>query len=92
MPMFKPFNNSEVTCKDVLHYICEQFGDDDGSDRCLEVKRHLENCPDCTHYCDSLETMIGLYRAASPEFSSEAKSVLLNSLGLDPSSDSMPAS
>ena len=81
--MHKPFKETNISCSDVLHYICEQFGEDDNSDRCLEVKRHLEDCPDCTHYCNSLETMIGLYRAASPGFSSNAKHVLLHSLGLD---------
>ena len=83
MQMHKPFKQANISCTDVLHFICEQFGEDDDSARCLEVKRHLENCPDCTHYCNSLETMIGLYRAASPEFSSDAKQVLLHSLGLD---------
>lgn len=81
--MHKPFEQSEISCSDVLQYICEQFGEDDGSERCMQVKRHLENCPDCNHYCNSLETMIGLYRAASPEFSKEARQVLLHSLGLD---------
>ena len=81
--MHKPFQEENVSCSEVLQYICEQFGDEDDSERCLEIKRHLEHCPDCTHYCNSLETMVGLYRAASPEFSTEAKKVLLHSLGLD---------
>lgn len=81
--MYKPFHESQVSCADVLRFICEQFGDEDDSDRCKEVKKHLENCPDCTHYCNSLETMIGLYRVASPQFSPDAKQILLHTLGLD---------
>jgi hypothetical protein len=88
MPMYKPFEESGISCEEVLQYICEQFGEDDDSERCMEVKRHLDQCPDCTHYCNSLETMIGLYRAASPEFSQEAKKVLLHSLGLDEGGES----
>lgn len=70
------------SCQEVMDYICAQFGDDDASARCQELKEHLDKCPDCSTYCDSIEKMIGLYRVTSPCFSEEARKVLLESLGI----------
>jgi hypothetical protein len=70
------------SCQDVMDYICAQFGDDENSERCNELKRHLSHCPNCSNYCDSIEKMIGLYRATSPGFSAEARRMLLESLGI----------
>lgn len=70
------------SCQEVLNYICEHFGDDEDSDRCRALERHLEKCPDCSAYCDSIEKMIGLYRATAPSFSEEARHMLLDSLGI----------
>ncbi|MAT38087.1 MAG: hypothetical protein CL946_00630 [Ectothiorhodospiraceae bacterium] len=80
--MVRPFEGQDVSCKDVLDYICEQFGDEEDSERCQEVKRHLDKCSNCSTYCNSLETMIGLYRVAAPDFSEDAKDFLLQSIGL----------
>ena len=71
-----------IACGQVLDFICEQFGEDDDSERCRAVKKHLENCPDCSSYCDSMEKMIGLYRAAAPTFPEHAKIELLHTLGI----------
>ncbi|MBN1449162.1 MAG: hypothetical protein JXA28_14640 [Bacteroidetes bacterium] len=71
------------SCQDVVDYICEHFGDDTDSERCLELAQHLEHCPDCNAYCNSIDKMIGLYRATSPCFSDEARHVLLDALGID---------
>jgi len=70
------------SCEEVHEYLCSQFGDDTDSERCRAVLSHLEKCPDCARYCNSIEKMIGLYRAASPSFSEQAKEVLLKSLGI----------
>ncbi|MFZ1731071.1 MAG: zf-HC2 domain-containing protein [Bacteroidota bacterium] len=70
------------SCEEVMDYICAQFGDDEDSARCRELQQHLANCPDCSTYCDSIEKMIGLYRATSPCFSEEARRILLESLGI----------
>ena len=76
-----------IACDQVLDFICEQFGEDDDSARCLAVKAHLALCPDCTTYCNSIDKMIGLYRAASPEFPEHARGVLLHALGIPSSSE-----
>jgi hypothetical protein len=70
------------SCQEVMDYICAQFGEDENSARCRELKEHLDKCPDCSTYCDSIEKMIGLYRATSPCFSEEARRILLESLGI----------
>ena len=70
------------SCARVLEYICTQFGDDQDSERCRMVKRHLDGCPDCARYCTSVEKMIGLYRAASPHFPPDAREQLLTVLGI----------
>lgn len=71
------------SCQQVLDYICEHFGDDQDSERCRELEKHLANCPDCSAYCDSIDKMIGLYRATAPCFSGDARRVLLDSLGIE---------
>ena len=71
-----------IACDQVLDFICEQFGEDDDSERCRAVKAHLAQCPDCSSYCNSVDKMIGLYRAASPTFPAEAKTLLLGTLGI----------
>lgn len=73
-----------IPCDQVLDFICEQFGEDDDSERCRSVKAHLAQCPDCSSYCNSIDKMIGLYRAASPEFPPHARGVLLHTLGIPP--------
>lgn len=70
------------TCTNVLEYLCTQFGDDPNTERCQAVKRHLDNCPDCEKYCQSLEKMIALYRASAPQFSPEAREAILTLLGI----------
>jgi hypothetical protein len=71
------------SCVKVLDYICTQFGDDQDSERCKVVRRHLDGCPDCARYCGSIEAMIGMYRAASPQLSREAREHILSVLGIN---------
>ena len=71
------------SCQEVLDYICGHFGDTDDSARCRELEKHLSKCPDCKTYCDSIDKMIGLYRASSPCFSDEARQMLLTTLGIE---------
>jgi hypothetical protein len=70
-------------CGQVMDYICGHFGEDDDSPRCRTLRSHLSHCPDCTSYCDSMEKMIGLFRAASPDFPAQARTVLLEVLGIE---------
>lgn len=74
--------NTIHSCEEAMNLICEQFGDDDSSDRCQQLKQHIASCSDCSHYCDSISRMIGLYRETSPRLSDDAKHAILASLGI----------
>jgi hypothetical protein len=50
-----------VRCHDVLNHICEELDTKLTSAKCLALKRHLEKCPNCTAYLDSLRKTITLY-------------------------------
>lgn len=57
-----------VRCHDVLNHICEELDTKLTSAKCREIKRHLEKCPNCTAYLDSLRKTITLYASsASPQ-------------------------
>jgi hypothetical protein len=75
-------NDIHISCEDVQQFICTHFGEEESSERCQEVREHLEKCTECTDYCDSIDKMIALYRAASPHFPEHAKRELLEALGI----------
>lgn len=49
------------TCSDVARHVCEQLDADINSHKCRQIKRHLERCPNCTAYLDSLKKTVRLY-------------------------------
>ncbi len=51
------------TCKHVYEHICENLDQELDSPQCREIKKHLEACPDCMAYLDSLKKTVSLYRA-----------------------------
>ena len=57
-------NKKTVCCHDVLNHICEELDTRLTSAKCRELKRHLEQCPNCTAYLDSLRKTIRLYSSA----------------------------
>lgn len=73
----------EINCVDVVNFICEQFGEDDSSERCRLIKEHIAKCPDCGSYCDSMDKMIALYRASSPDFPQSVREHLFKTLGMN---------
>ncbi len=42
--------------------ICEELGRDLSAELCAEVKRHLEDCPDCRAQFDSIRQTVYIYR------------------------------
>ncbi len=74
---------NDISCADVVNFICEQFGEDDNSERCRMIKAHIERCHNCGAYCDSMEKMIALYRASSPEFPESVREHLFKTLGMN---------
>ena len=72
-----------VRCKDVRCHICEELDTKLTSAKCCELKRHLEGCPDCTAYLDSLRKTISLYKTVStPRLPKKAQQKLFSVLKL----------
>jgi hypothetical protein len=53
-----------VRCHDVLCHICEELDTRLSSAKCRALKRHIQQCPNCTAYLDSLRKTITLYSSA----------------------------
>jgi len=51
-----------LRCPDVLDHICEELDGKISSAQCREIRRHLEGCPNCTAYLDSLKKTVRLYK------------------------------
>ncbi len=69
--------------KKELKKICNQFGKDINSEVCNEVKKSLENCPDCRIQFDSIKKVVNIYKISennqkSPDDISKKLLKLLN--------------
>ena len=49
-------------CLKNIEQICEALGEELDSESCLEIKQHLEKCPHCCAYVDSIKKTIYLYQ------------------------------
>jgi predicted anti-sigma-YlaC factor YlaD len=74
-----------VTCKDVMHHVCESLGEDLNSPKCSTIKTHLGECAGCQEYFKSIGTTIDFYRKYNVEPSKETHSKLMSLLGLSDS-------
>jgi predicted anti-sigma-YlaC factor YlaD len=54
-----------VDCAEVFRLLSDYVDDDLRRAVCLEIEKHLENCPDCTLQVDSVKKTIRVYREAS---------------------------
>ena len=73
-----------VRCHDVLNHICEELDTKLTSAKCRELKRHLEGCPNCTAYLDSLRKTISLYSSTpNPRLPQKAREKLFALLKLE---------
>ncbi len=50
-------------CTQVLRFICDNLDADVDSPRCIEIHRHLAECPDCSAYLASMKETVKLYRS-----------------------------
>jgi predicted anti-sigma-YlaC factor YlaD len=73
----------EISCKDVKRYVCECLAEDTSSERCLDLKDHLENCDDCQEYFKSVELTIDCYRKYNVELPQNAHKKLMDFLKLE---------
>ncbi len=51
-----------MRCKEAYKFICDNLDQSVDSPECIEIRRHIEECPNCSAYLDSLKKTIGLYR------------------------------
>ncbi len=76
-------NDMKKDCLKKLENICEQLGEDLSSERCQKLKEHLENCPTCCAYVDTLRKTVELCRNLPDEkISNEAHQQLWKKLQL----------
>ena len=75
-------NNNTVSCKEVMSHICDSLGEDLNSPKCVDIKDHLENCPNCQKYFESVESTIKFYKKYNVELDNDGHERLLSVLGL----------
>jgi len=57
--------------EDAFKMLCNDLSEDINADLCDEVKAHLQECPECRIYVDTLKQTVVLYRAAEEEDEAE---------------------
>jgi anti-sigma factor RsiW len=51
-----------MTCNEAYLRICDNLDADPNSAKCRQVLKHLETCPDCAAFLDSVKKTIALYK------------------------------
>jgi predicted anti-sigma-YlaC factor YlaD len=74
--------SKEVTCKDVMHYVCECLAEDTSSEECIALKEHLDKCHECKQYFKSVELTIDCYRKYNVELPKDSHKKLMDFLNL----------
>jgi len=78
----------KVTCLEVMSHICDSLGEDLESERCRDIKYHLEHCPEWTNYLKSVEMTIDYYKKYNVDLPSNAHNRLMSFLDLDKDEES----
>jgi|WetSurMetagenome_2_1015567.scaffolds.fasta_scaffold53913_3 hypothetical protein len=64
---------SKLRCSEVARYVCENLDEQLNSRKCLAIKKHLQNCPQCSTELDSLKKTVFLYRTCpTPKIASQS--------------------
>ncbi len=56
-----------MPCPEILERICTELKENIDSPICQDLKKHLDDCPDCRAYVDSLKKTVYLYRQLPDE-------------------------
>ncbi len=76
-------SSSKIKCKEAMKYVCESLGEDLNSEKCTEIKDHLEECVNCSNYFKSVEITIDCYRKYNVEMPEDAHKRLMKFLNLE---------
>jgi predicted anti-sigma-YlaC factor YlaD len=76
-------NEQKIDCKDVMKHICESLSEELNSEKCVEIRKHLERCPECQNYFKSVEITIDCYRKYNVKLPEDAHNRLMKFLELD---------
>jgi len=73
----------KVTCLEVMNHICDSLGEDLNSERCRDIKSHLEKCTDCSNYYKTVQMTIDYYKKYNVKLPDKAHNRLISFLDLD---------
>ena len=76
-------SNKKPNCRDVMQHICESLGEELNSEKCIAIKTHLDNCPNCKSYYQTVELTIDYYKKYNADIPKEAHQRLMNFLDLN---------
>jgi anti-sigma factor RsiW len=66
-----------IRCSDVAKHVCENLDSEIDQKKCLEIKKHLTDCPNCYAYLDSIKKTIHLYKVEkTPSVTARARKEL----------------
>ena len=51
-----------MECEKILLQICDELSEDINSELCQEMRKHLQECPNCRNQLDSMRNVVTLYR------------------------------
>jgi len=74
--------SKEVSCKEVMKYVCQCLAHDVDSARCRALKKHLDECTDCQNYFKSVELTIECYQKYNVEMPKDTHKRLMDFLDL----------
>lgn len=72
----------EVTCTEVMKHVCECLAEELDSDKCSNIKKHLDSCEKCRDYFQSVKITIDCYRKYNFDLPEDAHSRLMKFLDL----------
>lgn len=72
-----------LKCSEVAKHICDNLDSQLETPRCREIRRHIQECPNCCAYLDSVKKTVHLFRIEeAPHFSDKAHRKLMALLKL----------
>ncbi len=74
-------NLKKIDCLDVAKHVCGDLDEHINSPECKAIKKHLQSCPNCTAYLDSLKKTVLIYQhIPNPRFPKRSRKKLFAKL------------